>query len=84
MPTYDYRCKSCGDTFEHFQQMSDPKLRKCTNCGRHTLERLIGSGAGIIFRGTGFYETDYKRRGNHGKGDSHSKGETKRPSDGEE
>ena len=63
MPTYDYRCRSCEHAFEHFQGISDPLLRKCPECGRRTLERLFGTGAGVVFKGSGFYETDYKRSG---------------------
>jgi putative FmdB family regulatory protein len=62
MPTYDYRCQACGADFERFQKMSDSVLRKCPVCGRLKLKRLMGSGAGIIFKGSGFYETDYKRK----------------------
>ena len=61
MPTYDYECRACGHTFEHFQRMSDGKLRKCPECGRLKLHRLAGTGSGVIFKGSGFYETDYKR-----------------------
>src|SRR5262245_15866403 len=60
MPTYDYRCKACGDAFEHFQPISSPLLRKCTKCGKSALERLIGPGAGLLFKGSGFYITDYR------------------------
>ncbi|MDR0362206.1 MAG: zinc ribbon domain-containing protein [Planctomycetota bacterium] len=62
MPTYEYECANCAHTFEHFQSMSDKPLRKCPQCGKNKLERLIGAGAGIIFKGSGFYETDYKRK----------------------
>ena len=62
MPTYDYVCRACEHRFEHFQSMQEPALRKCPECGRSQLERLIGSGAGILFKGSGFYETDYKRK----------------------
>jgi putative FmdB family regulatory protein len=62
MPTYDYVCRACEHRFEHFQSMSDPLLRKCPRCKRSKLERLIGAGAGILFKGSGFYETDYKRK----------------------
>jgi putative FmdB family regulatory protein len=61
MPTYEYECDACGHTFEEFQSMSDAALRKCPKCKKMKLQRLIGSGAGIIFKGSGFYETDYKR-----------------------
>jgi len=60
MPTYDYRCKACEHEFEEFQSMSAKHLRKCPECGKLKLERLIGTGAGIIFKGSGFYETDYR------------------------
>ncbi|MDR1536137.1 MAG: zinc ribbon domain-containing protein [Planctomycetota bacterium] len=62
MPTYEYECGNCGHSFEEFQYMSDKPLRKCPKCAKLKLIRLIGSGAGIIFKGSGFYETDYKRK----------------------
>jgi putative FmdB family regulatory protein len=61
MPTYDYECEKCGHKFEHFQKMSDEPLRKCPECGKK-VHRLIGGGTGIIFKGSGFYETDYRKR----------------------
>ena len=62
MPTYEYSCQKCGATFEVFQSMRDAPLEICT-CGKKgRVKRLIGRGAGIIFKGSGFYETDYKRR----------------------
>lgn len=60
MPTYDYRCGGCRHEFEHFQSMSDKPLKKCPKCGKNTLERLIGTGAALIFKGSGFYQTDYR------------------------
>jgi len=60
MPTYDYICENCGHEFEQFQTITAGPLRKCPNCGKAALKRLIGVGAGIIFRGSGFYETDYR------------------------
>ncbi len=60
MPTYDYRCNACGHEFELFQSMSDSVKRKCPACGKLALERLIGTGAAVIFKGSGFYETDYR------------------------
>jgi len=60
MPTYDYRCSACGHEFELFQQMSDPVKKKCPQCSKLKLERLIGTGAGVLFKGSGFYETDYR------------------------
>ena len=59
MPTYDYRCSGCGYEFEIFQGMLEKKLSTCPKCGA-TLKRLIGSGAGIVFKGNGFYQTDYR------------------------
>jgi len=63
MPTYDYKCTNCGDRFEHFQTMTDAPLTKCTKCNGE-LKRLIGAGLGPIFKGTGFYQTDYKNNTN--------------------
>ena len=62
MPTYEYECDACHYFFEHYQSMTDPKLKKCPKCGKNKLYRLIGTGAGVIFKGTGFYETDYKAK----------------------
>lgn len=61
MPTYDYRCDACRHEFDAFQSITDAALKKCPKCGKNKLRRLIGAGAGIIFKGSGFYETDYKR-----------------------
>lgn len=61
MPTYEYECKSCGHRFEIFQSITASPLRKCPECSTLALRRVIGPGAGIIFKGSGFYETDYKR-----------------------
>jgi putative FmdB family regulatory protein len=60
MPTYDYVCENCGHSFEKFQMISASPLRKCPECAKMKLKRLIGTGAGIIFKGGGFYETDYR------------------------
>jgi len=60
MPTYDYRCKNCEHEFELFQQMSDSVKKKCPECGKLSLQRLIGTGSGVIFKGGGFYQTDYR------------------------
>ncbi len=60
MPTYDYECTECKHSFEAFQQMNDKLLTECPECGAK-LKRLIGSGSGIIFKGSGFYSTDYKK-----------------------
>jgi putative FmdB family regulatory protein len=60
MPTYDYRCELCGHEFEEFQSMKDELLVVCPKCKKEGLKRLIGSGSGMIFKGSGFYLTDYK------------------------
>ena len=60
MPTYDYQCGSCEHEFEHFQSMTSPVLRKCPECGKPKLKRLIGAGAAVVFKGSGFYQTDYR------------------------
>ena len=61
MPTYDYRCNACGHTFEEWQSFHDEELTKCPKCKKKKLERLLGGGAAIIFKGSGFYETDYRK-----------------------
>ena len=60
MPTYDYRCDACGHEFEEFQSITADPLRKCPQCGKLKLQRLLGTGGGIIFKGSGFYQTDYR------------------------
>lgn len=60
MPTYDYRCTACGHEFELFQGMTEPVKRTCPSCKKKALERLIGTGAAVLFKGSGFYETDYR------------------------
>jgi putative FmdB family regulatory protein len=62
MPTYEYACQKCGHEFEQFQSMRDEPLKKCPKCKKQSLKRLVGSGAGLIFKGTGFYITDYKKK----------------------
>jgi putative FmdB family regulatory protein len=60
MPTYDYQCDACGHTFELFQGINEPKKKKCPACGKPKLRRLLGAGAAIVFKGSGFYQTDYR------------------------
>ena len=60
MPTYDYECDNCGHKFELFQSISDPVQRKCPECKKPKLRRLFGTGAAIMFKGSGFYQTDYR------------------------
>lgn len=62
MPHYDYKCKDCGYSFEIFQKMTEEALKVCPSC-KGSLKRLIGKGAGPIFKGSGFYQTDYKNSG---------------------
>ena len=62
MPTYEYECQKCGHRFEEFQSMKDAPLAKCPQC-KGKLKRLIGAGAGLLFKGSGFYTTDYRSSG---------------------
>ena len=70
MPTYDYECDGCGHTFELFQSISESVKKKCPECKKNKLRRLFGTGAAIMFKGSGFYETDYRS-------DSYKKGAEK-------
>ena len=63
MPTYDYQCDACGHEMELFQGINDPVLKKCPECGKSKLKRLFGTGAAIVFKGSGFYQTDYRSEG---------------------
>lgn len=63
MPTYAYVCQSCHHEFDSFQSIKARPMRACPACGKNTLKRLIGSGAGLIFKGSGFYCTDYRSDG---------------------
>ncbi len=60
MPTYEYRCDSCDHQFELFHSIKDPVRRKCPKCSKLSLKRIIGTGGGVIFKGSGFYATDYR------------------------
>ncbi len=60
MPTYEYICNACEHEFERFQSITEAPVRTCPKCGKRSAKRRIGSGAGILFRGSGFYETDYR------------------------
>lgn len=62
MPTYEYLCSKCGYKFEKFQAMSDEPVKKCPRCKSESVKRLISGGVGIIFKGSGFYATDYKKK----------------------
>jgi putative FmdB family regulatory protein len=75
MPTYDYQCKACRKKMEIFQSIKEEPKRKCPECGKNALERLIGTGGAIIFKGSGFYQTDYRS-------ESYTKGaESDKPAD---
>jgi putative FmdB family regulatory protein len=60
MPTYEYECDACQHNFDEFQSMSEPPLTKCPKCGKKKLRRVFGAGAAVIFKGSGFYQTDYR------------------------
>jgi putative FmdB family regulatory protein len=60
MPTYEYQCDACDHNFDEFQGINDPPLKKCPKCGKPKLRRVFGSGAAILFKGSGFYQTDYR------------------------
>jgi putative FmdB family regulatory protein len=60
MPTYEYRCDACGHELEQFQSIKDAPLKKCPKCGKAKLKRLISAGGGVIFKGAGFWQTDYR------------------------
>ena len=75
MPTYEYACPKCGHEFEQFQSMRDEPLKKCPKCKKAGVKRLVGGGAGRIFKGTGFYITDYKAK----KGTPHTEAASAKP-----
>ena len=78
MPTYEYHCAKCGKTFEHFQSIKAPKLEKCVKKGcKGKVTRLLGTGGGIIFKGGGFYETDYRSE-NYKSGEKSAKDAVKK------
>ncbi|MCC6422034.1 MAG: zinc ribbon domain-containing protein [Phycisphaerales bacterium] len=60
MPTYEYKCGACGHQFERFQSITAAPIKKCPECGKLRVKRLLGTGAGLIFKGSGFYITDYR------------------------
>jgi putative FmdB family regulatory protein len=81
MPTYDYKCDDCGYAFEIFQGMLEKKLTKCPKCtGR--VKRLIGTGAGIVFKGSGFYQTDYRSTDYKKRSEADAKGPKPSTKDG--
>jgi putative FmdB family regulatory protein len=80
MPTYDYQCGACDHQWELFQSMNDSPVKSCPKCKKRKAKRLLGLGAGLIFKGTGFYETDYKKKSGGEKNESSS--ESKSPDSG--
>jgi putative FmdB family regulatory protein len=84
MPTYEYKCDACGFAFEKFHSITAEPIKKCPKCAKNKVQRLIGTGAGLIFKGSGFYITDYRSEGykekakaESGAGGGESKGESK-------
>ena len=65
MPTYEYQCSKCGHEFETFQSMTASVMKKCPACGKLSLKRLIGTGGAVLFKGSGFYATDYRSASYH-------------------
>ena len=63
MPTYEYECRACGHRFEKYQSITEKAIKKCPQCGKAKAERLISGGAGVLFKGSGFYQTDYSSKG---------------------
>jgi putative FmdB family regulatory protein len=78
MPTYDYKCSNCNYTFEYFQPMSSEPLTECPEC-KGNLKRIIGTGAGPIFKGSGFYQTDYKSKPAASKNDTKTDAKSEKP-----
>ena len=80
MPTYEYKCSACGHKFEKFHSMTASPIRKCPKCAKNKVKRLNGTGAGLIFKGSGFYITDYRSEGykESAKADSAPAGDTKK------
>lgn len=60
MPTYDYTCNACNHSFELYQHITEKPIKKCPSCGKPKAQRIIGTGSAIIFKGSGFYQTDYR------------------------
>ncbi len=80
MPTYDYQCEACDHAFEEYQSITAKQIRKCPSCGQRKLVRLIGTGGGVIFKGSGFYQTDYRSTEYKKSAEAEKKtGETSKP-----
>ena len=72
MPTYDYICNDCEKMYEYFQSMSDAPVKECPECKKNSLRRVISGGTGLIFKGSGYYLTDYKNKKNQSSEDKKS------------
>lgn len=85
MPTYDYECSQCDNKWEEFQSIKAKPLRKCPACGKLKAKRVIGAGAGIIFKGSGFYQTDYRSSSykKAAEADSKAQAESSKPKSGD-
>ncbi len=84
MPTYEYECKACGYHFEELQRITDEPLKRCPRCSKSALRRLFGGGLGIIFKGSGFYTTDYRKSSSiGGNGSGKSSAGSSEPKSGE-
>jgi putative FmdB family regulatory protein len=83
MPTYEYACDACKHQFDELQSFSDSPLTKCPKCGKKKLRRLFGTGAAVLFKGSGFYQTDYRsesyKSGEKKEADSTKPAETAKP-----
>ena len=80
MPTYEYLCKACGHKFEEFQSIKAEPVKVCPQCGTHAVQRMISGGNGLIFKGSGFYITDYKNSHNSpSNGSQKDASSTKKP-----
>jgi putative FmdB family regulatory protein len=78
MPTYDYTCAACGHRFERFESINDDAPKECPKCGKKKAKRMLGTGAGLIFKGSGFYTTDYKKASSGGDSGAESKSPEKK------
>jgi putative FmdB family regulatory protein len=79
MPTYEYHCKNCGHQMEELQSFAEPPLVRCPKCHKNTLARVIGGAGGLIFKGSGFYQTDYKKSSGTEEAKPKGKKEEKKP-----